>query len=304
MTEDLPEKSVHNKTLRYSMSDGEESSEEEGEPGAGMEERRSITPRPLDTVKFIDDFTTVEKVAVDDGYYVFSCNKPEVHMRAKGSERMFENVVNNAAAVGLSVNTKKTQLLCIAPNMSCDPSLFVNTGSGKKMSQSKLKVLGFYFGESPNVNIKRRFRERAWSIRHLKRSGVPRQDLITLYKSLVRPIPKYASSVYHTMLTKDQANEIEKLQRGTLKTIFGQETPYEEALELGQIESLHERRCNAFDKFVKELSENERFAHWLPKQEFSGYDLRKELIYVEKRARTSRLYNSPLYAARRRLNEL
>ena len=96
MTEDLPEKSVHNKTLRYSMSDGEESSEEEGEPGAGMEERRSITPSPLATAKFIDDFTTVEKVAVDDGYYVFSCNKPEVHMRAKGSERMFENVVYNA----------------------------------------------------------------------------------------------------------------------------------------------------------------------------------------------------------------
>ena len=49
---------------------------------------------------------------------------------------------------------------------------------------------------------------------------------------------------------------------------------------------------------------NEKFKDWFPKKTFVHHDLRREKIFVEKFARTNRLYKSPLYFYRRRLNEI
>ena len=144
-----------------------------------------------------------------------------------------------------------------------------------------------------------------WKKRHLKRAGVPQEDLVALYKVLIRPVLDYASSVYHSQLTGEQTAALEKLQRDTLKTIYGFSTSYNEMLSVCGLEALHERRSNAFDEFVVKLAENEAYnAEWLPQQEFCGYNLRKELIYKELYASTERLRRSPPYAARRRLNEI
>ena len=106
------------------------------------------------------------------------------------------------------------------------------------------------------------------------------------------------------MLTHEQTKEIERLQMGTLKTIYGYKTSYSVALEESGLEPLYERRQVCFDRFATKLADNEQYDHWLPKTKFTGYDLREELIYVEKFAATDRLRNSPLYAIRRRLNEI
>ena len=91
---------------------------------------------------------------------------------------------------------------------------------------------------------------------------------------------------------------------GTLKTIFGYKKSYAAALEDSGLEPLYERRQTCFDRFAIKLANNPDYNHWLPRTVFTGYDLREELIYVEKFAATDRLRNSPLYAIRRRLNEI
>ena len=172
-----------------------------------------------------------------------------------------------------------------------------------------MKVLGFVIGATPNMNeqvesLKKRFRSRAWVIRHLKRAGLSECDLIKMYKTLVRPVLDYMAAVYHPMLTREQKKELERLQMGCLKTIFGYEKSYRETLEKGRIQSLEERRQDIFDKFAVKLAKNPDYQHWLPKTSFTGYDLREELIFTEHFAATERLRNSPLYAIRRRLNEI
>ena len=55
--------------------------------------------------------------------------------------------------------------------------------------------------------------------------------------------------------------------------------------------------------FLEKTVKSERFgATWFPQKEFHHMDLRKEVIYDENFARTDRLYNSPKFFMRRRLN--
>ena len=90
----------------------------------------------------------------------------------------------------------------------------------------------------------------------------------------------------------------------SLKTIFGHDISYERALELANIDTLGTRREKAFEKFCLKLEKSDLYQDWLPKQSVVHYDLRKELIYEEKFARTERLYKSPLFCIRRKLNEI
>ena len=97
---------------------------------------------------------------------------------------------------------------------------FIVTPENEKIVQGLLKV-----SNHPNVKLMSLIlRENldqglAWVIRHLKLAGVCDIDLIALYKVLVWPI--HVSSIYHPILTLTQANELEKLQKMVLKSIYG-----------------------------------------------------------------------------------
>lgn len=149
-----------------------------------------------------------------------------------------------------------------------------------------MRKLGFTLESSPNMNqqvdhLKRKFCARAWVVRHLKRAGLSKGDLVLMYKTLVRPVLDYMAAVYHPMLSLDQTKEQEKLQMGTLKTIFGYDLSYRKALDEAGLETLHERRQLCFDKFAIKLSDNPEYQEWLPKTRFVDYDLREELVFEE-----------------------
>ena len=172
-----------------------------------------------------------------------------------------------------------------------------------------MKILGFVFSQRPDVSahvahMREKYRKRAWIVRHLKKAGVSQRDLVQIYYSMVRSVLEYASGAFHTLLTKEESDELERLQRMSLKTIFGHHLSYGEILQQNGIQTLEERRSLAFDKLCIKLANNPRYKEWLPEQEVCHYDLRRELVYREKFARTERLYKSPMYTIRRRLNEI
>ena len=106
------------------------------------------------------------------------------------------------------------------------------------------------------------------------------------------------------MLNQSQEDKLEKIQRDIFKTIFGFSKSYAMILEEQNLTTLMDRRRHLFDSFTLKAASSDRFSHWFPTKSFRHHDLREERIYVEKHARTSRLYNSPLYVMRRRLNEI
>ena len=115
----------------------------------------------------------------------------------------------------------------------------------------------------------------------------------------------YCSNVYQSMLNKQMSKDLEKLQVFALRIIYGFQKSQEDLLELSGLTTLEERRKHLFDNFCKKIFENSRFKQdWLEERIFTGPNIRSQKIILEKYAKTNRLYNSPLYTIRRRINDL
>ena len=77
----------------------------------------------------------------------------------------------------------------------------------------------------------------------LKYAGVPNEDLITVYILYIRSLLEYCSVLWHSTLTGEQCNNLERVQKLCLKIILGQEYDgYANALETCSLESLETRR--------------------------------------------------------------
>ena len=126
------------------------------------------------------------------------------------------------------VNPTKTQLLCIAGQSMADISSYVNTLVATIHIQESMILLGFAFGTSPNVDehcklIKRKYHSRVWLLRHLKNAGIPTKDICKVYQTTMRSTIEYAAPTYHSLLTIQQAEDLEKLQMKCLKCLKREE---------------------------------------------------------------------------------
>ena len=271
---------------------------------------RGWVDRPLTVLKYVDDFMGIEKLFTANGIRSISEHKMEVSVRAIKSEAFFSDVEKNAQDVGMSVNAKKTQMLCISAQLHSRINSYIKINNEIVTDQQTLKILGFMFGTKPDVSAHvevmcKKFRRRVWVLRHLKKANIPVPDLIRLYLSLVLPTLDYSCVVYHSLLSITQSQQLEGLQKLALKIIYGVTgVSYSSLLENSGLSTLSERRLGLVDGFLRKAIKDPRYDEWFPTREFTHHDLRKENIYVEKFARTSRLYNSPLYFYRRRLNNM
>ena len=171
-----------------------------------------------------------------------------------------------------------------------------------------LTTVGYPLGRQPGAHehlkrIRQKFGARAGIIRHLKKIGIETGVLTKIYTSLVRPVFEYAAVCSNAGLTEEQSEALERLQRISLKNIFGLSTSYETCLQLSGLERLDTRRKNLFRNFVKKSYESDRFrGKWYQSHRSSGYGLRTERRVEQKFALRDRLVNAPLYQARRLIN--
>ena len=137
----------------------------------------------------------------------------------------------------------------------------------------------------------------------MKRSGMSQDDLLFMFKTVIRPVLDFATVAYHTMLTKSQSERLERLQKRAIKIICGVNKSYNSAIEEGLIERLEERRENTFLKFTVKASNNPLFKEkWFPLNPETDYNVRNRKKYREFHSKTDRLQKSPLFQMRRRLN--
>ena len=179
--------------------------------------RRTWKKLPQSKLKYVDDLMAIEHLPLTEGFNIFSTARTKLFLHASESEDFFDSVKYSAEEIGMRVNDGNTQLLCIA-GKNCkeiDTYLYLSDGS-KIEGQKSLKQLGFVFGRRP-----KKFRCHLWFLRHFKGAGVEDKDLVALYKCFLVTILDYASVVYHPMMTKMQAANLEGLQAAALKIIFG-----------------------------------------------------------------------------------
>ena len=80
-------------------------------------------------------------------------------------------------------------------------------------------------------------------ITKLKYVGVQLEDLIDIYVLYIRSVTEYCSVAFHSSLTGEQTNKIERIQKTCLRIILGDMyIDYPSALEMTGLESLYDRR--------------------------------------------------------------
>jgi len=96
--------------------------------------------------------------------------------------------------------------------------------------------------KSHDINaVSAKIASRLYFLRQLKRAGATYSDLLSFYCTVIRPIPEYASPVWHSSLTAAQSDVLESLQKRAMNIIFPGDN-YTGALTIAGVDTLRSRR--------------------------------------------------------------
>ena len=268
------------------------------------------TPQKVAVLKYVDDGVQLEKINMETAQEKERDGKKIKVKHAIPSQNVFRFVLRKATSRGMKVNALKTSVLCISDALATTSEAYIEDGEGNVLTSGDgIKMLGFHMDRRPSVGahieaLRKRFRSRTWILMHLKHAGFNTEELSKVYRVIVRPVADYMQVVYHSMMTDRQDEVVERLQSQALKIIFGKDKKYADMRKLADVTTLRARRIAACDKFAEGCASG-TFARWFPLRvgvRATRGSTRAVEKYEESFARCNRLYNSPLYYMRRRLN--
>lgn len=268
---------------------------------------QALVRTPTLVFKYVDDNIICERINFGSVDAVLIGGRALKEKRAMCSENAFRSIVLKAIEKGMKVNNGKTCILCVSDNMSYSTLAYIEDINGEKIESSEsLKVLGFNFENKPSVGaqisyIVKRFRQRYWSLRHLKKIGFSQSELVEVYKTNILPIADYTDVVYHSLMTDEMDERLKNAQNGALRCIFDPRLSAQALREASGLQTLRKRRIEHVDKFAQKCVLNPRFQHLFPLNN-RRRSARAGEKYLEEYARCDRLRNSPLFFMRRRLN--
>ena len=140
----------------------------------------------------------------------------------------------------------------------------------------------------------------------LKYVGICIEDLLDIYTLFIRSCAEYCCVAFHSSLTNEQSDSIERIQKVCLKVILGDNfIDYEAALEMTGLKTLFQRReerCLNFSlKSLKHPVHKRMFPHTTMILGKPNY-LRERKVFEENFARTEAYKNSTIPYCRRLLN--
>ena len=92
-----------------------------------------------------------------------------------------------------------------------------------------------------------------------------REHLMQIYKTFIRSNLEFSSNVWHSSLTKENRQDLERVQKAALRVILRNDyKDYESALKMSRLQSLEERREVISLRFVKKSLKNEMFSKLFP----------------------------------------
>ena len=224
-------------------------------------------PRPITVKKFVDDNIQNEKLRIKATQTYYENGTYFKNARANESEQLFKHISQNANNQGLRVNSDKMTLLAISDANSYQAKAHIYDLNGSRIDSVKtLKALGFIFNSKADVSdqvetLCKRFRSRTWALRDLKKAGLSTDDLLRVYKTTIRPVVEYSSVIYHSMLSEERSEYIEKQQTQALKNIYSNDLSRRRLLELSGLPLLRTRREQAAIRFANKMAIAPRFSH-------------------------------------------
>ena len=266
-----------------------------------------LTNKAVKIVKYVDDNITVEKLNFGTvGETVVGGLKFKFRL-AVNTQNAFRSVKTKAEEIGMVVNTSKTKLITISDALNHRPKAhFYDTDGTKIESGETLNILGFHLSDRPGVHAHidhtvKKMRQRYWTLYHLRRVGFTSNELVAVYKSMIRALADYCCPAYHSLLTDVQDQQLERTQIGALRSIYGYQQSASQLRQEAGVETLRDRRIRLTDNFANKCLKSDRFRKWFPENDLRRSGRQSEK-YKEFFAKNDRLKNSPLFYMRRRLN--
>ena len=166
----------------------------------------------------------------------------------------------------MMINQRKT--LNIQFNFTKDKQFFTDIVLKKEKLQSvnQTKLLGTIITDELKWDentkyIIRKANQKMRMLHKLSKFTKNKSHIMHIFKSQVRSVLEYCSTVWHSSLTKSDSKDIERIQKAAGKNYEG----YSNSLKFLKLTSLYERREKGALKFAKKSVMNEKFSKFFPK---------------------------------------
>ena len=223
-------------------------------------------------------------------------------------QNVFRHVVRRTEELGMVVYSSKSAMICVSGAEYNADAYILDENQSRIGCTDSIKALGVYFSNDLSMerhvrHIIKSVRTRYWTLRNPRANGFNTEELVQVYKTVIRHVTEYGCVAFHLSLMDDQDERIERLQDHALKCIYGSDLSVRRRLRgLAGVVTLRERREELARKFAVKCSNDPAFDHWFPKITARRSLRNAQETYREEKARCERLKNSPLFYFRRRLN--
>ena len=129
------------------------------------------------------------------------------------------------------------------------------------------------------------------------------EEMVNIYILFIRSVVEYACVVWHSSISNEESNNIERVQKTALRIILKDDYEnYRSALKLASLTTLKERRQKLSLSFAKKCIKSDDNADLFPENEKIVNTRPHEKYYVTP-AKTERLAKSAIPYLQRMLNE-
>ena len=120
----------------------------------------------------------------------------------------------------------------------------------------------------------------------------------------MRSVLEHSSVVWHSSLTDENSEDLERIQKSAMKIILGNKyIDYKSALNYLQLDNLHDRRRELCERFAQKCLKNEKTKNMFPlSKKQHTMKMRNSEKYHVQFAKTTRLQNSPIIYMQNLLN--
>ena len=274
----------------------------------------------MNTAKFIDDATCQEVIDLNTALATnIDRSGPLPFWESSGKvlppqNSLLQTEINKIKEISdsreMKLNSKKTCLFIanFTENHQFKPLLRIPGEIDPIEVVQEVKLLGYWLTSNMKPRIHVQYiltivNKRMWAMSKLKKAGVPDSDLKYFYVMKLRSVLESAAVVFHSMITIEDGQNIERIQKTAARIIMGDRyKSYEHSLRFLDLESLQDRREKLCLSFALKSLKNVRFKHLFEPTPNVDYRFRNVKRFKEPQYDTSRYNNSPLVYLTRLLN--
>ena len=293
------------------------------DPVPNLLQNEDSLPQSLQSIKFMDDATIQESISLKT---TLATNRDRSgplpfwelgHQQNHGlllpaSNSLLQNQIDKIKTLSdnreMLLNSDKTCLFIVnfTQKYQFVPLLVIPGSSSPINRVLQTKLLGYWF--THDMKTRKHVHhmlsicyKRIWAIRKLKQAGVSDFDILHFYFMKIRSVLESNCVVYHPMITQEENNDIERIQKIVLKIILeNRYEDYHQACLLLDVQNLQLRRIKLSLNFGLKCISNNKFKNLFEIN--TNSTIRNPERYVVPFAKSTRYYNSPKLYITRLLN--